>query len=65
MKLTNSDLLNNRYKYSINILQENVVHLDKKILLATQTLTHFEIKKVCVYIFFLIFLIFLILQMNK
>ena len=39
MKLTNTDLLNNRYKYSMDIILENVQHLDKKILLATQTLT--------------------------
>jgi len=41
MKVTNTDLLNNRYKYSIDVLEENIVknHLDEKILLATQTLT--------------------------
>ena len=41
MKVTNTDLLNNRYKYSIDILEQNIVenHLDEKILLATQTLT--------------------------
>jgi hypothetical protein len=41
MKVTNTDLLNNRYKYSIDILEHNIVenHLDEKILLATQTLT--------------------------
>ena len=40
MKVTNTDLLNNRYKYSIDILEQNIVenHLDEKILLATQTL---------------------------
>ncbi len=36
-KLTNTDLLNN--KYSIHILEENVEHLDEKLLLTTQTLT--------------------------
>jgi hypothetical protein len=41
MKVTNTDLLNNRYTYSIDILEQNIVenHLDEKILLATQTLT--------------------------
>ena len=41
MKVTNTDLLNNRYKYSIDILEQNIVenHLDEKILLATQKLT--------------------------
>ena len=41
MKVTNTDLLNNRYKYSIDILEQNIVenHLDAKILLATQNLT--------------------------
>ena len=39
MKVTNSDLLANRNKYSIDILEKNIEHLDKKILLATQTLT--------------------------
>ena len=41
MKVTNSDLLANKYKYSIEILEQNIVenHLDEKILLATQTLT--------------------------
>ena len=41
MKVTNTDLLNNRYKYSIEILEQNIVenHLDEKILLATQKLT--------------------------
>ena len=41
MKVTNTDLLKNRYKYSIDILEQNIVenHLDEKILLATQTLT--------------------------
>ena len=38
MKVTNSDLLANKYKYSIEILEQNIVenHLDEKILLATQ-----------------------------
>jgi len=39
MKVTNTDLLTNRNKYSIDILENNVNHLDEKILLATQTLT--------------------------
>ena len=41
MKVTNTDLLKNKYKYSIEILEKNIVenHLDKKILLATQKLT--------------------------
>ena len=41
MKVTNTDLLKNKYKYSIEILEENIVenHLDEKILLATQKLT--------------------------
>ena len=39
LKLTNTDLLNNRNKYSIDILEQNIEHLDEKILLATQTLT--------------------------
>ena len=41
IKVTNSDLLANRNKYSIDILEKNMVenHLDEKILLATQTLT--------------------------
>ena len=41
MRVTNTDLLANRNKYSIDILEKNMVenHLDEKILLATQTLT--------------------------
>ena len=39
MRVTNTDLLANRNKYSIDILEKNIEHLDKKILLATQTLT--------------------------
>ena len=41
MKVTNTDLLNNRYKYSIDILEQNIVenHLDEKILVSTQKLT--------------------------
>ncbi len=41
MNVTNSDLLANKNKYSIEILEENIVknHLDEKILLATQILT--------------------------
>ncbi len=36
MKVTNTDLLNNRYTYSIETLEENIVenHLDEKIALA-------------------------------
>lgn len=39
MKVTNTDLLANRNKYSIDILEKNIKHLDEKILLSTQTLT--------------------------
>ena len=41
MNETNTDLLANRNKYSVDILEKNIVknHLDEKILLATQTLT--------------------------
>ena len=39
MKVTNTDLLKNKHKYSIEVLEENIEHLDKKILLATQKLT--------------------------
>ncbi len=41
MKVTNTDLLKNKYKYSIDILEKNIVenNLDEKILLATQKLT--------------------------
>ena len=39
MKVTNTDLLANRNKYSIDILEKNIKHLDEKMLLATQTLT--------------------------
>jgi hypothetical protein len=39
MKVTNTDLLANRNKYSVDILEQNIEHLDGKILLATQTLT--------------------------
>jgi hypothetical protein len=39
MKVTNTDLLKNKYKYSIEILEENIEHLDEKILLTTQKLT--------------------------
>jgi hypothetical protein len=39
MKLTNTDLIQNRYKYSIESLEENIAHLDKKIILSTQNLT--------------------------
>ena len=33
MNVTNTDLLNNRYKYSIDVLEQNIVknHLDEKI----------------------------------
>lgn len=36
-KITNTDLYNN--KYSIDILEKNIFHLEKKVLLLTQTLT--------------------------
>jgi len=39
MKVTNTDLLKNKHKYSIEVLEENIEHLDEKILLATQKLT--------------------------
>ena len=41
MNITNTDLLNNKYKYSIDVLEDNILrnHLDEKILLATQKLT--------------------------
>ena len=39
MKVTNTDLLNNRYKYSIDILEQNIDLLDEKILVSTQKLT--------------------------
>ena len=39
IKVTNTDLLANRNKYSIDILEKNMEHLDEKIVLATQTLT--------------------------
>ena len=39
MLVNNTDLLKNKFKYSIEILEENVNHLDEKILLATQKLT--------------------------
>ena len=41
IKVTNTDLLANRNKYSVDILEQNIVenHLDEKILLATQTLS--------------------------
>ncbi len=39
MKITNTDLLNNKYKYNIDVLEYNVENLDSKILLATQRLT--------------------------
>ena len=38
-KLNNMDLLNNKFKYDINILEKNVRHLNKKILISTQKLT--------------------------
>lgn len=34
MLINNTDLLKNKIKYSIDILEENVNHLDSKILLA-------------------------------
>jgi hypothetical protein len=39
MKLIDEDLLNNKYYYSIELLEKNVDHLNKKILLSTQKLT--------------------------
>ena len=39
MKVTNRDLLNNRYKYSIDILERNIEYLEEKILVTTQKLT--------------------------
>ena len=39
MKLIDEDLLNNKYYYSIEVLEKNVDHLNKKILLSTQKLT--------------------------
>lgn len=39
MLVTNSDLLANKNKYSIEILENNIEFLDEKILLATQILT--------------------------
>jgi hypothetical protein len=39
MLVTNSDLLANKNKYSIEILEDNIEFLDEKILLATQKLT--------------------------
>jgi hypothetical protein len=41
MNVTNTDLLANKNKYSIEILEQNIVknHLDEKIMLATQILT--------------------------
>ena len=38
MRVTNTDSLTNKNKYSIDILEKNIKHLDEKILLATQTL---------------------------
>ena len=39
MKLIDQDLLDNEYNYSIELLEKNVDHLNKKILLSTQKLT--------------------------
>ena len=41
MNVTNSDLLNNRYHYSVDILEQNIEknHLDEKIMVSTQKLT--------------------------
>lgn len=39
MLITNDDLLKNRHKYRIEELEENIDHLNTKILLRTQTLT--------------------------
>jgi hypothetical protein len=38
-KLNNLDLLNNKFKYDINILEKNIQHLNKKFLISTQKLT--------------------------
>jgi hypothetical protein len=39
MRLTDDDLILNKNKYSIVTLEQNIQHLNKKILLATQKLT--------------------------
>lgn len=39
MRLTDDDLILNKNKYSIVTLEQNIHHLNKKILLATQKLT--------------------------
>ena len=39
MKITNTDLLQNKNGYSIDILEKNIIFLNKKILLSTQKLT--------------------------
>ena len=39
MRLTDDDLLQNKNKYSISTLEQNIQHLNKKIILATQKLT--------------------------
>ena len=39
MKLTDNDLLDNMNAYSVHELEENVLSLNKKIMLATQKLT--------------------------
>ena len=49
-KLNNLDLLNNKFKYDINILEKNIQHLNKKILISTQKLT----AKFCImYLFYM------------
>jgi hypothetical protein len=37
--LTNMDLFHNRYKYNIDLLEQNIDHLNNKYLLYTQKLT--------------------------
>jgi hypothetical protein len=38
-KLTNKDLMENYYKYNVDILEKNITSLNKKVLLFTQKLT--------------------------
>ena len=38
-KITDTDLLNNKCKYGVDILEKNVNHLNNKILINTQILT--------------------------
>ena len=37
--INNLDLLNNKFKYDLDILEKNIKHLNKKILISTQKLT--------------------------